>query len=255
MITWTEKNGLRIGSFPALGALAPALRVWFSSREGGVSSPPFDSLNLGTHVGDRKADVLENRRRLRKALGIGDNRVARGGQVHGTGIRVVTRGGSYGSTDGFITSSRGLALAINSADCYPLIIHSPSEMTLAALHVGRSGAAAGIIPKAFDILRERYDIDPANTVAVCGPGICAGCYEVGRKTAMTLPPYARRRIGGRWHADLPRLIRTETLEAGVREPNYFESGLCTSCEKSLFSYRRDGGRTGRNWTLAMMVSR
>jgi YfiH family protein len=255
MIAWTENNSLSIGSFPALGALAPALRLWFTSRKGGVSAPPFDSLNLGTHVGDRKTDVLENRRRVRKALGIGDNRVARGGQVHGTGIEIVSRGGKYGSKDGFITLSRGLALAINSADCYPLVIHSPSEMTLAALHVGRSGAAAGIIAKAFEILYERFGIDPVNTVAACGPGICAGCYEVGRETAMTLPPYGRKRISGRWHADLPGLIKKETLDAGIREPNYFESNLCTSCEQSLFSYRRDGGRTGRNWTLAMMVSR
>ena len=86
MISWIEENGLRIGTFPALEILAPALRVWFTTRRGGVSSPPFDSLNLGSHVGDRRSDVLENRRRLKNTLGIGANRVARGGQVHGTEI-------------------------------------------------------------------------------------------------------------------------------------------------------------------------
>ena len=255
MIAWKEKNGLRIGTFPALEALAPALRVWFTTRNGGVSSPPFDSLNLGSHVGDRRSDVLENRRRLKKALGIGNNRVARGGQVHGTSIAQVTRGGKYGDTDGFLTRSKDLALAINSADCFPLVIHSPSERVLATLHVGRSGAAESIIEKAFALLYETYRIDPGNTVAICGPGICPNCYEVSRAVAMELPPRARIKRAGGWHLDLPRFIRTETVRAGIRPANYFDSGLCTSCDSSLFSYRRDGGKTGRNWTIAMMVNR
>jgi YfiH family protein len=255
MIAWNEMNGLRIGTFPALEALAPALRVWFTTRSGGVSKPPFDSLNLGTHTGDRRSDVLENRNRLKKVLGIGANRVARGGQVHGTAIASVTRGGKSYDTDGFITSSRELALAINSADCFPLVIHSPSEMVLTALHVGRSGAAEGIIEKAFGLLYDRYSIDAGNTVAVCGPGICPNCYEVGRDVAMELPALARIRRAKSWHLDLPRFIRTETERAGVSPANFFDSGLCTSCERSLFSYRRDGGRTGRNWTLAMMARR
>jgi len=255
MIAWIEKNGLRIGTFPALDALAPALRVWFTSRSGGVSRPPFDSLNLASHVGDSRSSILENRRRLKMALGIGANRIVRGGQVHGTEIASVTRGGRFDGTDGFITGSRDLALAVNSADCFPLIIHSPSEMVLAALHVGRSGAASGIIGKAFDLLYDRYCIDPDNTVAVCGPGICPGCYEVGRETAMGFPAYARKRRAKGWHLDLPRFIRTETERAGVRPANFFDSGLCTACEANLFSYRRDRGITGRNWTLAMMVRR
>jgi YfiH family protein len=255
MIAWIDKNGLRIGIFPALEALAPALRVWFTTRCGGVSSPPFDSLNLGSHVGDRRSDVLENRRRLKEALGIGANRVVRGGQVHGTKTAVVQRGGTLGGTDGFITVSRELALAINSADCYPLVIHSPSEMVLAALHVGRSGAAGGIIQKTFDLLYDRYRIDPDNTVAICGPGICPKCYEVGRAVAMGFPSYARRRRAKGWYLDLPSFIRTETERAGLKRVNFFDSGLCTACNSDLFSYRRDGGRTGRNWTLAMMTRR
>lgn len=255
MIAWIEKNGLRVGTFPALEALAPGLRVWFTTRRGGASSPPFDSLNLGSRAGDRRPDVIENRRRLKEALGIGSNRVARGGQVHGTAIATVTRGGHVENTDGFITRSRDLALAINSADCFPLVIHSPSEMVTAALHVGRSGAAGGIIEKAFDILYGSFRIDPANTVAVCGPGICPGCYEVGREIVMGFPPEARKQIGKAWHLDLPRFIRAETERSGVRPANYFDSGLCTACDMDLFSYRRDGGRTGRNWTIAMMVRR
>ena len=255
MIAWIEENGLRIGTFPALEVLAPSLRVWFTTRLGGVSKPPFDSLNLGGHVGDSRSDVLENRRLLKRTLGIGSNRVARGGQVHGTEIAFVDRGGTIEGTDGFITGSRELALAINSADCFPLMIHSPSEMVLAAIHVGRSGAAGGIIGKAFDLLYDRYHIDPGNTLAICGPGICPKCYEIGREVAMGFPAYARKRRAKGWHLDLPRFIRTETERAGLKPANFFDSKLCTACESDLFSYRRDGGRTGRNWTLAMMTHR
>jgi len=230
MIAWIEENGLRIGTFPALEVLAPALRVWFTTRPGGVSKPPFDSLNLGSHVGDSRSDVLENRRILKRTLGIGSNRVARGGQVHGTEIAFVDRGGTIEGTDGFITGSRELALAINSADCFPLVIHSPSEMVLAAIHVGRS-------------------------LAICGPGICPKCYEIGREVAMGFPAYARKRRAKGWYLDLPRFIRTEAERAGLKPANFFDSELCTACESDLFSYRRDGGRTGRNWTLAMMTHR
>jgi YfiH family protein len=252
MIAWIEKNGLRLGTFPALAALAPRLGVWFSARQGGVSSPPYDSLNLGSHVGDRRAAVIENRRRLKKALGIGGNRVARGGQVHGTRIAEVARGGEYHGTDGFVTTARGLALAINSADCFPVIIHSPSEMVLASLHAGRSGAAGGIIGKAFGGLYGKYRIDPYNTVALIGPGICAKCYEVGRKEAAPFPAWAKKGRGDRYLLDLPRFIKKELENAGVRKANIFDSGLCTSCSPYLFSYRRDGGVTGRGWTVAIM---
>jgi YfiH family protein len=253
MISWIEKNGLRFGTFPALEAVAPRLRVWFTTRHGGVSDPPFDSLNLGSHVGDRRSHVLENRRRLKRALGIEANRVARGGQVHGTRIETVRRGGTYKGRDGFVTVSRGLALAINSADCFPLVLHSPSEMVLAAVHVGRSGAAGGIIEKALCLLRDTYRIDPDNTLAICGPGICPRCYEVGRDVAMEFPSRARKRRSKGWYLDLPRFIRAETVRAGLRKENFFDSGLCTACEDDLFSYRRDGGKTGRGWTIAMMA--
>jgi YfiH family protein len=253
MIAWIEINGLRIGTFPALAAVAPHLRVWFTTRTGGVSLPPYDSLNLGSHVGDRRGNVVENRKRLKRALGIRANGVARGGQIHGDNIASVTRGGRYGDTDGFITGTSNLALAVNSADCFPLVLHSPPERILAALHVGRSGASRGIIEKAFDLLYGTYRIDPDNTVAVLGPGICARCYEVGREAAMEFPAYARKRRSGRYHLDLSLFIRKEVAKAGVRHGNLFESGLCPACSSDFFSYRRDGGKTGRNWTVGLMT--
>jgi hypothetical protein len=227
--------------------------VYFSPRHGGSSRPPFDSLNLGGAVGDSQRAVARNRRRFLGAIRADPRRIARGVQVHGARIAVVGRGGVYDRTDGFVTTGRGLGLVINSADCFPLILHSPSEMVLAALHVGRAGAAAGIVERGLDMLLGRFRADPANLIAVCGPGICGRCYEVGAPEAMQLPSWARRRRGGRWHIDLPAFIRRTVIEAGVREANWFDAGLCTACTPGrCFSHRRDRGRTGRHWTVATM---
>jgi YfiH family protein len=256
MIAWIERKGLVLGTFPALEAVAPGFAVRFSTRTGGVSLPPRDSLNLGSHVGDRYKDVLENRRRLRDALDLRPGSIAMGGQVHGTEIAIVSRGGILKSTDGFITSRKGLALAINTADCFPVIIHSPSERVVAALHVGRAGAADGIIEKAFEILHERFRIDTDNTVAVCGPGICARCYQVGYEIVRSFPKSVCKMRSGVWHLDLRSFIRSELMRAGIRPSNWFDSGLCTACDaERFFSYRRDGDKTGRQWTLAYMTER
>jgi YfiH family protein len=255
MLNWKGYGRLEIGTWPALEAVAPELRVWTASRKGGASSPPFDSLNLGDHVGDARSKVLTNRRSFIGALGISPRRVVRGGQVHGSRIVVVDRAGILKGTDGFVTRSRDLALVINTADCFPLFLHSPSEMVLAALHVGRNGAGEGIVKKAMRTLFTRFEADPSNLIAVCGPGICRECYEVGGSEARPFPPETKRRVGGRYYLDLPAFIRGELLAAGVKSSNYFEAGICTSCSPDrFFSYRRDGGRTGRHWSVAMMKS-
>lgn len=254
MLTWVPIQGLEIATLPALAVPAPRLRVWFSPRRGGRSAAPFDSLNLGGETGDVQAAVRENRRQFLAALGVPPRRVVRGGQVHGSGIAIVRRGGIHARTDGFITSARDLALVINTADCFPLFLHSPSEMVLAALHVGRAGAAAGIVARAFDLLYESFHADPDNIIAVLGPGICARCHAVSRAEALRFPPRARRSRNGRWFVDLPAFIRASAAAAGLRAANWFEARLCTSCTpERCFSYRRDGGRTGRHWAVALMA--
>ncbi|MDD3643208.1 MAG: polyphenol oxidase family protein [Candidatus Krumholzibacteria bacterium] len=254
MFAWIEMNGLSVGTVPALAAAAPRLRVLFSPRGGGVSAGPFASLNLGGAVGDSPRAVAENRRRFLSAIGADPRRIARCAQVHGARIAAASRGGVYERADGLVTAERDLGLVIGTADCFPVILHSPSEMVCAALHAGRSGAAAGILERGIALLLGRFRADPHNLIAVCGPGICGRCYEVGRDEAMKFPAWARRRSAGRWHIDLPLFIRRTVLAAGVREANWFDAGLCTSCSADrCFSHRRDGGRTGRHWTVATMT--
>ena len=242
-----------LGAFPALKAIAPGLEVFVATRGGGTSAAPFDSLNLGGSLGDPQADIERNRRLLLGAIGVAPRDLARTGQIHGAEIAVVTRGGAYPGFDGFITRRRGLALAISTADCYSVVIYAPPERALAALHVGRRGAEKGIVGKALDEMRNRFRIDPGYAIAIVGPGICGGCYTVSREDALRFPKEVRRYRRGKWHLDLAASIARDLAAQGIGRKNIFSSKLCTACEPPLFfSHRRDGGVTGRHWTVAVM---
>ncbi len=250
---WITRSGLTLGTFPALKAIAPGLEVFVTTRGGGTSRAPFESLNLGGTLGDPPANISKNRRLLLDALGLAPRALARTGQIHGTEIAVVTRGGHYPGFDGFATDRRGLALAISTADCYSVVIYSPPERALAALHVGRRGAEGGIIGRAVGVLSSRFRIDPRYAIAIVGPGICGTCYEVSREDAMRFPKEVRRYDRGRWRLDLSAFIVRDLAAHGIRKRNVFSSRLCTACSPSLFfSHRRDGGVTGRHWTLAVV---
>jgi YfiH family protein len=253
---WITTSGLRIGTFPALGILAPELEVYVTTRAGGVSPSPFDSLNLGGSLGDRKANIAENRRRLCRALGISSRRLARTGQIHGAAIVPVHQGGIYRGFDGFVTETPDLTLAISTADCYSVVVYSPPERALAAIHVGRRGAERGIIAAAVEKLRVRYRIDPAYAIAVVGPGICGKCYTVSRTDARLFPRTVRRYDRGRWHLDLAAFCERELIRQGIRREHILSAGLCTACNpERFFSHRRDAGITGRHWTLATIRCR
>jgi YfiH family protein len=252
---WITRSGLTLGVFPGLEAIAPGFEVFVTTRAGGTSGAPFDSLNLGGDLGDTRTAIARNRTRLLRALGIGTRALARTGQIHGTEIAVVTRGGRYPGFDGFATDRRDLALAISTADCYSVVICSPPEHALAALHAGRRGAAGGIIGRAVGTLRERFHIDPRYAIAIVGPGICRKCYTVSREDALLFPGEVRRRVRGEWHLDLAAFIRRELVGSGIRRRNILSSGLCTACTPALFfSHRRDAGITGRHWTVAVVRS-
>ena len=252
---FTGRSGLKLGIYPVLDILAPTLDVYQSTRAGGASDPPFDSLNIGLNVGDRVTHVRKNRRLLLETIGTPPRRLARAEQVHGARIAVAERAGLYRGVDGLITTRRNLTLAMSTADCFPVVVFSVSERVLAALHVGHGGAAAGIIEKGIELMRRLYTIDTENCVALIGPGICWRCYEVGKDLASRFAEPYRRNIKGRLHLDLRSFCSDELRRKGIPGGRIYESGYCTSCDPDLFySHRRDGGTTGRHWALARIRS-
>jgi purine-nucleoside/S-methyl-5'-thioadenosine phosphorylase / adenosine deaminase len=220
----------------------PGARVHFSTRQGGVSESPYDTLNLGILTGDERGAVVENRRRLADRVGVPPERVAMGWQVHGAEVReweepVASRfadpDADLARVDGHTTTAEGLALLVLVADCLPVALSGGGRVAM--LHCGWRGLAAGIVERAVG----EFDGQPA---AAVGPGIGACCYEVGEEVLEAfadLDGVAEGRM-----LDLRAVARAKLERCGIGQPR--EVDLCTSCNPDLFfSHRRDGPETGR----------
>ena len=244
----------------------------FSTRQGGVSHPPFATLNLGQSVGDDSAAVEENRRRFFGTFGIDAGRVVRTWQAHGDGVLRVDAGLTARSGfprcllderakfDALMTNLSGLALVVSTADCLPILIHDPVRRAAAAVHAGWRGTTKRIAARALGAMREAYGTDPSDCRAAIGPGIRGCCFEVDAAVteamAATLPDWGRHAQAnrpGHWLLDLAEVNRAILEAAGVRDDRIEDVGLCTSCRNDLFfSHRADKGQTGRMMNFILL---
>ncbi len=249
-MTWTFDSAATVPGWRPAPA-DPARVFAFSTRLGGMSLPPWDTLNLGLSCGDRAESVLENRRRLLESLGLDPANLATAGQVHGVSIRSVSRPGHEPGCDALLTLSRGVVLAVATADCMSLLYSAPGAV--AAAHAGWRGAAAGLPAATLDALCAAGGVPPAAVRVAIGPCIRACCYEVGPDVARRFPASAVRTVDGRLHLDLPGAARVQLTDAGLPAEALEDVGACTCCERTrYFSHRRDAGLTGRHWGLAAL---
>ena len=227
----------------------------FTDRRGGVSAGPFASLNLARSNGDDEWAVAENRRRLLAAFG--EPPLALMNQVHGTTVHVVSGPGVW-EGDGLVSNTPGLALAVQVADCYPLLLEDPTSRAVAALHAGWRGALGNILGAAVEIMQREYGSDPAELRLAVGPGIAGPCYQVDAELAdrFALAGWAAAVLAdpqpGKARLDLPAVIRAQALAAGLRLENLWFAGVCTHCHPNYYSYRRDGKKSGRQWGLILV---
>ncbi len=244
----------------------------FSTRRGGLSSVPFETLNLGQSVGDDRAKVDENRRRFFGEFGIQPHQVVRVYQGHDNGVlqieskvlhhpgfpeSVLDRANKF---DALVTARPGLALTVSTADCVPILIHDPVRRAIASVHAGWRGTARKIVVSALDAMRTAYGTSPADCRAVIGPCIRRCCFEVDAPVAEAMASaladwnaYATTTRPGHWQMDLPAINRTLLIRSGVAGENIEDLGLCSSCRSDLFfSHRRDKGRTGRMMNFIML---
>ena len=244
----------------------------FSTRQGGVSTGPFATLNLGQSVGDDPAAVKENRHRFFGGFGIAATRVVRAKQVHGDGVlrvdaELIGRAGfphflvdEPAEFDALITNLPGLALVVSTADCLPILIHDPVRRAVAAVHAGWRGTAKRIVVQALAAMREAYGTDPADCRAAIGPGIRRCCFEVDAAVTETmagaLPNWERHATAnraGHWLLDLAGINRSLLEAAGLRPDRIEDVDLCTSCRNDLFfSHRAEKGRTGRMMNFILL---
>ncbi|MER5580192.1 peptidoglycan editing factor PgeF [Streptomyces asoensis] len=220
----------------------------FTDRWGGVSAAPYEELNLGGAVGDDPDAVRTNRELAAASLGLEPGRVVWMNQVHGNDVAEVEGPWTSGLTppvDGVVTATRGLALAVLTADCVPVLLADPVAGVVAAAHAGRPGMVKGIVPAAIDAM-ESLGADPARIVARTGPAVCGRCYEVPeamRAEVAAVEPAAHADTSwGTPAVDVIAGVHAQLDRLGVHDRE--RSPVCTRESKDHFSYRRDRS-TGR----------
>jgi YfiH family protein len=227
-------------------AVLPApFRHGFTTRAGGVSAPPFDSLNLGMKWGDSREAVEENRARVLRASGAGALAFVR--QVHGARVVTVTRADRLEEEADAVCSDRpDLAVAVFVADCVPVLIVDPRTGAFAAAHAGWRGTIAGVLRATVRALEADFGSRPADLCAALGPSIGPCCFEVGPEVSALFPASVIRPGPGKPHVDLRAHQRRQLVELGLDPAHIDALDACTRCDPAgrFFSYRRDQTRTG-----------
>ena len=242
-------------------AWLPGFVQGFTTRSGGVSAAPYDTLNLGAHVSDVPDAVQANRERLWNDLGFDAPHVALAEQVHGDVVARVTEGGPIPvpGADALITDTSGLLLMLLYADCVPVYLADPVGRCIGLVHAGWRGAAANVVGKTVAAMKNEFGIHAAGCLAAIGPCIGGASYEVGREVAGQFRNFAagsnsgattavlpKDELAGKYTLNLRQVIFSQLLAAGLR------AGYVAVCDedtfhnrRDFFSYRRDGAATGR----------
>ena len=240
-----------------------------STRQAGVSRKPYDFLNLALHVGDDEEAVLKNRSIFSASLEVKAENIVSPQQVHGDRIFRVTsehvgRGaGSYADaipeTDALITDEPGIPLMLCFADCTPVLFLDPEHKAVGIAHAGWKGTMKRIAQKTLEAMGREFGTVPEACLAGIGPSIGPCCYEVGSEVAEAcreaFPGQEEKllvRRDGKLRFDMWKANRLQLIDSGMLPENIESADTCTACEHSwYFSYRADGGITGR---IAAMIA-
>jgi len=257
---WEEEQGLRYITIPhwkEQGAIA-----LFSSRMGGCSETPYNSLNLALHVGDDAERVLKNRRRFLGLWGCDAEQLVCCEQVHGNKVIVVgpehagcgslSLATAIKDCDALVTSSPGLVLATFYADCIPLYFFDPGQKIIGLAHSGWKGTMQKIACACLEVMKEKCNTRIQDVEVFIGPGIGPCCFKISKE----LSGQVHQALAGfdriiyehedcyTW--DLRRTNRLILEQNGVKPDKIYDCQLCTSCHPGdFYSYRRDQGKTGR----------
>jgi YfiH family protein len=265
-----RQGPLDVLAWPALDALD--LDAVVTTRHGGVSTGRYASLNLALHVGDDPAAVLENRRRVARALGADLAEFVFCDQSHGNHVATVTaaergrgtlsRADSLVQTDAVVTRDPGTVLVVLMADCVPIILVDPEAQVLGCVHAGWRGTVAGVTGAAMHAMRS-LGARPERMLAAVGPAVAADRYQVGPDVVAAADRYFSGQLDGivhpagpgQWLFDLPAANRRILRESGVPDGQIMDSGLATGARDGLFFSDREERPCGRFAAVARLRPR
>jgi YfiH family protein len=224
------------------------------TRIGGLSDPPYDSLNTSYTVGDPAENVTKNLSKIKKAVEA--EHLIFMDQVHGDSVFVVGRGhldsqGKIPSADAMITDMSRVALMIKQADCQGVIIFDPERSVVAGVHCGWKGNVRNILGRVVGRMKHEFECRPSDLVAAIGPSLGPCCAEFVTHEEI-FPENFRPFMVRENYFDLWAVSCRQLMEAGLREENIEVSGICTRCRTDLFYSYRAEGKTGRFATVAML---
>jgi YfiH family protein len=248
----------------------PQLKAGFSSRLGGSSVAPFESLNCGLHVADSDKAVIFNRERIAEVVGLPIDSWIYAEQVHGCEVERVTqedmgkgirsRETAIQAKDAFVTQSPNVCLAALFADCVPLYFYDPVHQAIGLAHAGWKGTVQQIAAVTLSVMQQDYGSEPHQVFAAIGPSIGLCCFEVnevvmnkvwelfGREWLGDKPdkPLYQVKENGKFMVNLQEINRQIMIKAGILPSHIEVTQLCTSCHTDLFfSHRKENGNTGR----------
>ncbi|MBI5047812.1 MAG: peptidoglycan editing factor PgeF [Deltaproteobacteria bacterium] len=239
----------------------------FLSRLGGISKPPFASLNFDIREGDAVENVKHSKAIAGRLFGFDASRLLTINQVHGSDIFTIDKpvkdisGLSKTSADAIITNQCGIAIGVLTADCVPILLADPVKNVVGVVHAGWKGTAKGIIEKAIETMVKQFDSDKKAILAAIGPSIGQCCYKVDETV---IKEFGVRSLefkgnefiekkGTAWRVDLKKTNYAQLLKSGILKQNISVEDICTSCRNDIFfSYRADGKITGRQLNFIMM---
>jgi len=234
------------------------VRHAFLTRQGGVSLPPYDSLNLSDKNGDLEEFVSKNRKAIAETFGFESNHLILLDQMHQDRILFLEKSTvtlpSPLEYDALITNSPNSFLGILTADCLPIFVVDKKKKVIAAIHAGRQGTALGITAKALRKMGEEFGCRLEDLLIAIGPSIGPFCYEIDEKVfQQEWKPFSTSKGAGTWMVDLPQINIGQMKREGIEKEQISWINLCTHCHGDLFfSYRRKSP-TGRQLSFIGMI--
>lgn len=249
--------------------MSERVTAFSTTRRGGVSTGNYASLNVNAYCGDTLEHIAENRRLLCRSLGVSAvSRLVMPHQVHGTEVRQISeaffsltdndRQALLEGVDAVMTDQKEVCIGVSTADCIPVLLYDAERHCACAIHAGWRGTRSRIVERAVSAMAETYGCKPENLLAVIGPGISVGNFEVGQEVydAFSQEGFPMEEIAvmrKKWHINLPLCNRLQLQTMGVPSCQIQDAGICTFANADdFFSARRLGIQSGRILTAIVL---